>query len=338
MPCTALRCPAIPAGCPFPEDSQTMTRWIGFACTLIVLSGAAVFMYQMLPESVPEPAIELHRREGPPARLELVGDKYHIFGNMAAGERGSHTWEFKNVGEGPMEVLLLETTCSCTVATLKTEAGEKKKVTVAPGESIPIEVNWEARKWGKFAQTATIGTNDPDHASVLLTVMGMIIAPVDVQPSETVAFSDISNEEPHRASLAIVSADRPELKLTRIVTSKPAWIAVEAKPMTPEELRQRKVKSGYHLTVELKPGMPLGRFNEDLMIETDHPDRPGMKLTIAGNAIGPIRVIPERLVMSAVPSRAGGSKELALIVRGGPEDAFRGGLHARKPGGLHRAG
>ena len=43
-----------------------------------------------------------------------------------------------------MEVLLLETTCSCTVATLKTEAGEKKKVTVAPGGSTPIEVNWEA--------------------------------------------------------------------------------------------------------------------------------------------------------------------------------------------------
>ena len=38
--------------------------------------------------------------------------------------------------------------------------------------------------------------------------------------------------------------------------------------------------------------MPLGRFNEDLMIETDHPDRPGMKLTIAGNAIGPIRWSP----------------------------------------------
>ena len=66
--------------------------------------------------------------------------------------------------------------------------------------------------------------------------MGTIIAPVDVQPSETVAFPDISNEEAHRATLAIVSADRPELKLTRIATSRPGLIVAEARPMTPEEL------------------------------------------------------------------------------------------------------
>ena len=45
--------------------------------------------------------------------------------------------------------------------------------------------------------------------------------------------------------------------------------------MTPAELAAAKVKSGYHLTVEVKPGMPLGRFTEELLIETDHPDRPG---------------------------------------------------------------
>ena len=93
-------------------------------------------------------------------------------------------------------------------------------------------------------------------------------------------------------NLAIVSGDLPDLKLTRIVTSRPDLIKIQARPMAAGELERRKVKSGYDLTVEIKPGMPLGRFTEDLMIDTNHPRRPGMKLTIAGTAIGPIRVVP----------------------------------------------
>jgi hypothetical protein len=304
-----------------------MTRWISLACALIVLTGAATFVYQTLPDAVPEPTIELHRNEGPPPKLEVVGDKYHNFGAMVLDTKGTHTWEFKNVGAGPLDVWLEETTCSCTVATFaadpaKAKTGEKKKVTIAPGGSTPIEVSWEGHKWGRFGQTATLGTNDPDNPAVMLTILGLIIAPVDVQPSETIAFPDISTEEAHRATLTIISPDRPELKLTRIATSKPGLIVVEVQPMTAEELGQKKVKSGYNLTVEIKPGMPLGRFTEDLMIDTDHPKRPGMKLTIAGNAIGPISVVPDRVQMSGVPSRKGASRDLALVVREDRETHF----------------
>ena len=101
--------------------------------------------------------------------------------------------------------------------------------------------------------------------------------------------------------------------------------------MAAAELERRKVKSGYDLTVEIKPGMPLGRFTEDLMIDTNHPRRPGMKLTIAGTAIGPIRVVPDRLQMISVASHKGASKDLALIVRGDRETHFEA---ASRPEGL----
>jgi hypothetical protein len=313
-----------------------MTRWISLACALIVLTGAATFVYQTLPDSVPEPTIELHSRSsGPPARLVIVGEKVHNFGTMAAEVKDSHTWEFRNTGEGPLEIWLEDTSCSCTVANFAGDADEpdvpgepkkadkpKKKVTVAPGGSTPIEVSWVAHRWGRFGQAATLGTNDSDNSSVVLSIVGTIIAPVDVQPSETVTFPGISNEEAHRANLEIVSADRPDLKLTRIASSKPGLIAAEARPMAREELERKKLKSGYNLAVEIKPGMPLGRFTEDLVIDTDHPRRPSLKLTIAGNTVGPISVTPERLLMFNVPSRKGGSQDLALLVRGDGETHF----------------
>ena len=112
-----------------------MTRWIGLACVLILLTGATTLLYQMLPDPAPEPTIELHRRDdGPPPKLELDGPKVHNFGEMAANTKGSHTWQFKNIGQGLLEVWLENTSCSCTVAELKTVEGEpKKKVTIPPG-------------------------------------------------------------------------------------------------------------------------------------------------------------------------------------------------------------
>ena len=46
---------------------------------------------------------------------------------MVLDSKGSHTWEFKNIGEGPLEVWLEQTSCSCTVATLKDETGESRR-------------------------------------------------------------------------------------------------------------------------------------------------------------------------------------------------------------------
>jgi hypothetical protein len=302
-----------------------MTRWIGLACALILVTGTAAFFYQMLPEPVPEPTIELHpRNEGPPPRLEVVGETHYEFGTLLANTKGSHTWAFKNVGEGPLDVWLEETSCSCTVATLKTADGEPKKtVTVPPGGSTPIELTWEGRRWDRrYGQSATLGTNDPDNPRVTLTVLGKILAPVEVRPSEAIDFAEISSEEPHRATISIVSGDRPEVKLTRLASSRPGLIVADARTMASAELEKLKVKSGYELTVEVKPGLPAGRFNEELIIETDHPDRSSLKVGITGRSVGPISVVPERLRMSSVASKVGATQDITLLVRGGRKTRF----------------
>ncbi len=319
-----------------------MTRWIGLACALIVLTGAATFVYQVLPEPVPEPTIELHRpSEGPPPKLEVIGEKFHEFGSMAVNTKGSHTWQFKNVGVGPLNVWLDSTSCSCTVAQLKNKEGEPKKtVTIAPGESLPMEIDLGGQEVGPPVRPVGHAGHqrpgqchgDPGgHRN-------------DRRPGggSTFRIRSRSRSSPPRSPLdqtvAIVSPDRPDLKLTKLVSSKPGLIVAEAKPMAPAELERRKVKAGYDVTVEIKPGMSQGRFSEELVIESDHPNRPSLKLTITGRTYGPISVIPNGLVMPSVASRKGGSQDLSLIVRGADRDAFRGGLQVREDPGGHRAG
>ncbi len=301
-----------------------MVRWIILASLVVILTVAGTFVVSYVPDASPEPAIALHKTpEGPPPKLELVGPPQFDFGTMPKRTDGAHSWEIKNVGEGPLEIWLEDTSCSCTVAKLaddkKTGAAAKKSVTVPPGESTPIEVSWNTKEWIAFGQTATLGTNDPKQRSVTLRVRGKVLMPVAIEPSETVAFPSVSYEESSRSNLKILSPDQAGLKLTKVTSSKPGLVVTDVKPMTPEEIKELGVLSGYHLIVEVKPGLPLGPFREEVVIQTDHPKQPEVKLAVSGRVMGPISVTPEKLGMPNVGSREGASRDVSLVVRGGKE-------------------
>src|SRR5262249_9472507 len=125
------------------------------------------------------------------------------------------------------------------------------------------------------------------------------------------------NDKPHLMRLAIYSKERPDLKVQKISSSRPGLIVAEAKPLTAEEAKQLKVEKGYTVIVEIKPGMPLGIFHDELVLYTDHPKMPEVKLPVGGHMDGPISVTPPGLWMHDVVSRKGASRDLTLIVRGG---------------------
>ncbi len=298
-----------------------MKNWIlGIA---VVVAGAGVaFFYGVLGPSVAEPEVVVSSKPaGPPPKLELVEASSYQFGTIPVGGKRTHAWSFRNTGEGPLDIWLEDTTCSCTVASLKAARGEEKTITIAPGQSSPLEVSWEGRHAGRFHQAATIGTNDPDHPSVVLTLIGTVLDPLEIRPSDSVAFPDGTPEQSRSASVQIVSNDLPDVKLLQVSTSKPGLIVAQAKPMSPEELAKEKGKSGYALSIEVRPGMPAGRFLEEVSIETNHPRRPSLKIHLSGNTVGPITLTPARVVMPSVPRAKGASVSLALVVRG--EQAVR---------------
>jgi hypothetical protein len=76
--------------------------------------------------------------------------------------------------------------------------------------------------------------------------------------------------------------------------------------------------------------MPLGRFLEELVIETDHPGKSEIKLTITGNTTGSITVFPDRLSMSSVSSSKGATRDMTLLVREGRPTKFEVAHHPEK--------
>ena len=75
--------------------------------------------------------------------------------------------------------------------------------------------------------------------------MGTIVAPVEVQPSESdhVPGGPLRGVPRQTVDDRLARPARPEAD--QLASSKPGLIVAEARPMAPAELERRKVKSGY---------------------------------------------------------------------------------------------
>jgi hypothetical protein len=299
-----------------------MLRWIILAVAVVFLTAAATLLVQFLPDSAAGPMVPVARTvpTGPQPKLEIAQDLVYEFGKMSQHSQDKHSWEIRNAGEGTLELWMEGTpTCSCTIANLQ----DGKKAVVQPGESTAIELQWDTKAFqDTYSQGATFGTNDPSRPTFKLAVHGKVYPPVVVYPQSMMTFPSISNEESHHSLIAVFSPDRPKLKLTKLTTSKPGLIVAKSMPMEAKEAQSLKAEAGYRVTVEIKPGMPLGRFQEELVIQTDHPNQSEVKVVVLGNVTGPISVIPEGLRWPDVSGRQGATRDLTMLVRGGRQTRF----------------
>ena len=127
-------------------------------------------------------------------------------------------------------------------------------------------------------------------------------------------FLTVSNDSPSPHFVGLASIDRPGTKVTAVKAS-PELFTTEVLAMTAEECKGMKVEKGNKVVVSIKPDAPIGSFNEELVIETDHPKKPEVRFVVTGKVEGPIRFSPER-VRLFVPAKKGGSEALTLWVRG----------------------
>jgi hypothetical protein len=302
-----------------------MMRWIILAVVVVVTAAVGTVVVQYGTGSDPSWALSAGdpTTAGPVPKVEIEGTLVHEFGPMTTQKSGTHKWAVHNRGDGDLHLWLSGSTCVCTVAKLKAE-GSKEVVT--PGGSTEIEVKWDTKDMvGEFAKNVTIATNDPRRPEFKLNVHGTVHNPVIVLPppeQNAISLGVISNDEPTKTSLAVFSPNRPELKLTKIVTSKPELITIQTVPLSKTELAQLKATGGYRLNLEIKPGLPQGTLREELIIQCDHPDQPRLQYTLTGTVTGPISVMPASLSMVVVSGKKGDKSVLNLLVREGRSTSF----------------
>jgi len=306
-----------------------MMRWVIFSVAVVVVTAVATVASSYLGPAAADPKPVLTGKDkpaGPPGSAVVDGPMFYDFGVMAQRRTdGKHEWTVTNKGPGEVRLQKGDTTCSCTIANLP----EGKTATLAPGQSTTVTLGWETKDNNnlgdqKYRQTATIlVSNDPEHQKLDFTIEGVVRPPVVTFPAEpTIQYLKVNNESPHPREVAIVSYDRPSMKIEGVTTSNPALIGAEVKPLSSEELKQLKADGGHKLVVTIKPGAPLGMFGEDVVLTTDHPMKSKLVFRVVGKLEGPITLSPGGVRMLDVAAKVGHTQVLTLWVRGQKSTKF----------------
>jgi hypothetical protein len=98
------------------------------------------------------------------------------FGQVKSTEPQSHVFVVANVGNAPLEILDVKTSCGCTTA------GEWDRH-VAPGKTGMIPIVFNASKFsGLVTKQVTVTSNDPEMPVQKLLIQAEVERPSDIQP------------------------------------------------------------------------------------------------------------------------------------------------------------
>lgn len=107
--------------------------------------------------------------------IEAAPDS-HDFGTVIYGDVAEHTFIVKNLGDEPLEILRLSTSCGCTNATI----AEEDKI-IAPGQSVDMLVTFDPAvhkddsDLGYVTRIVYIKTNDPANPEVEVEITAKVI-------------------------------------------------------------------------------------------------------------------------------------------------------------------
>ena len=90
------------------------------------------------------------------------------YGKIAKGSDGVRVFEFTNVGDQPLVITDVKSSCGCTVP-------KKPEGAVAPGSSSSIEVKYDTKRVGPIRKTITVYSN-ADEPIKALKIKGEILA------------------------------------------------------------------------------------------------------------------------------------------------------------------
>lgn len=96
-------------------------------------------------------------------KMKFTDSLQYDMGTFKEGEVAQHTFEFKNVGDAPLKIKEIKTTCSCT-------ASEWPKQNILPGESSSIKVSFDTHgKLGTYDKGVNIYSN-AGETNIIITV------------------------------------------------------------------------------------------------------------------------------------------------------------------------
>ncbi|MCA9255991.1 MAG: DUF1573 domain-containing protein [Phycisphaerales bacterium] len=230
----------------------------------------------------PVPTVQLKPGEVPAIAFETP---VYDFGKAQAGTEVKHDYKFRNMGNGPLEILRVKPGCGCTTA------GEHTKI-VQPGESgvIPIKLK-PGDHAGPVSKRITVSTNIPGNdATIVLEIKGVVWSPVQVTP-RSAAFGRLTQDQIEQGlsrKLVVVNNMEAPMKPGALTSTNDAFVA---------EMKTVEEGKKYELIVTLTNKIAGGNNSTRLTFDTGLADPKTIDVQAYAFLSPPVDVTPSKLTL-----------------------------------------
>ncbi len=228
---------------------------------------------------------------GPKPRAE-VPETRHAFGTVGTGGTGSHEFVVRNTGAAPLTLRRGETSCTCTVSDFDASEGGTPDGTklVEPGGETKIRVQWKGKPpGGPFRQQATILTDDPRRQELVFVVEGTVVPTWRAVP-DLIALPRLSASSGEQATAEVFTYGPESPSVTEAVLDDPAFaqfVSLATSPLSAEAIAgETGATGGFRVTVDLKPGLPLGPLKRTIRVSFTMPEPVVAEIPIDGTVAG----------------------------------------------------
>ena len=272
---------------------------------------------------------------GPAPQLEAIETR-HAFGTLGTGGVGSHEFVVRNAGDGPLTLRKGTTSCTCTVSDFEAIEGGSADGTrvVPPGDETKIRVQWKAKPpGGPFRQQATILTDDPRRPEVVFTVEGTVVPTWKAVPDMlTVPRVWASSGERVTTDVFTYGTDSPAV--TEVALDDPKFaqsVSFATAPLSAEEIAgETGATGGFRLTVDLKPGLPIGPLKRMVRVSFTVPEPLVAEIPLEGTVGGDLVMAGpgwdssrQALLLGTVSGKTGLRTRVFLTAKGPHRDSVR---------------
>jgi hypothetical protein len=205
------------------------------------------------------------------------------FGSRDASEVVEHTFTLKNSGTTDLVISAIRPACGCTAA-------ELTQSTIPPGESAKLSAKLTlAGRNGQVQKPILIESNDPANPALQLVMKGVIGTDFQIMPSTMVLRKD-SPDAPATASVIVKSMKNENFEITDAKSEggklKVRW------DKFPDE-------NSYQITANFEERLAAGQYEDKITIETNHPTRKQLEISVIVVVPSPIAVAPLKIVLDS---------------------------------------
>jgi hypothetical protein len=265
-----------------------------------------------------------------------VPESRHAFDTIGTGATGSHRFEIRNTGGGPLTLTRGSTSCSCTVSdfdAVEGGAADARKV-VLPGDAAFVTVQWKGKPpGGPFRQQVTILTDDPRRPELIFVVEGTVVPTWRAVP-ESIALASLSASGGQQASTTIYTYG-PELPAVQDVTidypQAAEFFSLATIPLSAEEIAaEAGATGGFRIEVTIRPGLPLGRLRQTIAATFTMPEEVTAEVPLEGSVGGDLVLVGpgwdssrQALMLGTVSGKAGLRTRIFITAKGPHRDLVR---------------